>query len=487
MAALTASEIRRIVFGLLLGIFLAAIDQTIVAVALLTIARDLGGFSLMAWVASGYLVAATVASPIYGKLGDIYGRRRLLSIAISICLFASLMCALAQTMEQLLVFRLLQGLGGGGLLTLSQAIIADVAPGTERGRYQGYFSGVFATAAVAGPVLGGYLTHYLSWRAIFWLNLPIAIAAFLISRRALARLPVVRRPRTIDYIGAALLASGLAALLIALTRIGQGIAWTAQSTLLLLGSSAALLALCGWQETRAAEPIMPPSLYGNRTVVRCSMVLALSFFVLIGSSILLPLAMQAIGHVQANGVAVRMIPLTLGIPLGAFTSGRMMVRDPHFRRYMLAGTAMATLALLGIVFTPIESPLLLALLMALLGFGIGMPMPPALVATQMSVPASEVGVATATSAFFRSLGGAIGIAVLTSLLWTQLREGAPAGAPMQSLLTEGGRTPEVLQAAFQRVFAVAGMAALLAFLVTLTLPNRPLKMKNFPEPTPKSG
>ena len=480
MAALTASETRRIVFGLLLGIFLAAIDQTIVAVALLTIARDLGGFSLMAWVASGYLVAAAVATPIYGKLGDIYGRRRLLSIAISICLFASLMCALAQTMEQLLVFRLLQGLGGGGLLTLSQAIIADVAPGTERGRYQGYFSGVFATAAVAGPVLGGYLTHYLSWRAIFWLNLPIAVAAFLISRRALARLPVVRRPHTIDYLGAALLASGLAALLIALTRIGQGIAWTAQSTLLLLGASAALLALCGWQETRAVEPIMPPSLYGNRTVVRCSIVLALSFFVLIGSSILLPLAMQAIGHVQANGVAVRMIPLTLGIPLGAFTSGRMMVRDPHFRRYMLAGTAMATVALLGIVFTPVES-LLLAPLMALLGFGIGMPMPPAFVATQMSVPPSQVGVATATSAFFRSLGGAIGIAVLTSLLWTQLREGAPAGAPMQSLLAEGGRAPEVLRAAFQRVFTVAGMAALLAFLVTLTMPNRPLKTKTFPE------
>ena len=243
-AALTPGERRSIVTGLSLAIFLAAMDQTILAIALVTIARELHAFDLMPWLVSGYLVAATVATPIYGKLSDLYGRRPLLLVAIVIYLVAGVLAIIAQSAPQLLVLRIAQGLGAGGLLSLAHATIADIAPGAERGRYQGMISGVFALAAVTGPVLGGYLTHYVSWRAVFAFNVLIASVAFLTVRRALRRLPggTGRAGRPIDYAGALLLGGGLAALMIALTRLGQGWSWSAPSTLALLVASGALFA-----------------------------------------------------------------------------------------------------------------------------------------------------------------------------------------------------------------------------------------------------
>jgi MFS family permease len=255
--AFSPAEVRTVVMGLMLSVFVAAIDQTVVSVALSQISAQLHGFDLLAWVVSGYLVAVAVATPIYGKLGDLYGRRMMLSIALGLFLAASIACALATSMPMLVGARIVQGLGGGGLLALAQATMGDVVSPRERGRYQVYFTITYATASVSGPLLGGFLTHYLSWRWVFWINLPLCLAALFISRRALALLPVPHVRRPIDYIGAALLSAGLASLMIGVTRIGQGIAWNATGNLQLFGLGLLVLALFVWQQQSSDEPIVP--------------------------------------------------------------------------------------------------------------------------------------------------------------------------------------------------------------------------------------
>ena len=255
--------------------FLAAIDQTIVSVALLSIGRDLKDFSLTPWVIAGSLVASTVATPIYGKISDARGRRPLLLFAIGLHVFASVLCALAQSMPQLVAFRILQGLGGGGLLALAQAVVADIAPGPERGRYQGYLAGTFATAAVAGPMLGGYLTYYISWRAVFWLNVPLGILAFVVVDRMLRPIAFERRPHRVDYLGAALLAGMLSSVMIALTLLGQGRALLSGTTMGLFALGALLLGLLVLQERRAPEPLLPPEIFSNRVAFTCCVVLSL--------------------------------------------------------------------------------------------------------------------------------------------------------------------------------------------------------------------
>jgi EmrB/QacA subfamily drug resistance transporter len=470
------AQARRVVLGLLLAIFLGAIDQTIVSVALLSIGRELHNFALIPWVVAGYLVASTVCTPIYGKLSDVHGRRPILLFAIGLHLVASVLCALSDSMSQLIAFRILQGLGSGGVLALVQSAVADIAPGAERGRYQGYLSGTFAVAAVLGPVLGGYLTHYLSWRAIFWIHLPLAALAFVLARRALRHESVVRRPHRIDYAGALLLAGAVASVLVALTRIGQGRGLTDPLTLGLLLLGVLLSLGLAWQERRAAEPLMPPALLANPVLRRVCAVLALQFFVLIGCSVMLPLAMQSIGRAAPDDVALRMIPLSLSIPFGAFTAGRIMFHTARYRGIVLAGGTLTSLGVAGIAFVAAEPPLITGLLMTLLGIGLGLTMPPCLVAAQGAAPHALVGVATSMTALFRSMGGSVGIALLSSVLFLQLggiAVDAPAGTSAL-LAALGGAEPEPLRAAFTRVFGIAAVAALGGVLLAWKLPERKL-------------
>ncbi|VTL99283.1 MFS family transporter [Pseudomonas aeruginosa] len=249
--------VRTVLVGLMLSIFLSALDQTIVAVSLPAISADFADLNLLAWVISGYMVAMTVSMPIYGKLGDLYGRRRLMLFAIAVFSAASLLCGLAQSMGQLVLGRVLQGIGAGGLMAVSQAIVGDIVPPRERGRYQGYFSSMYAIASVAGPVLGGLLTEYLSWRWVFWINLPIGLLALAISRRTLVGLPVPRRQPLIDYPGIALMVVGLTALLLGITQIGQGVAWNDPALLGLFALAAVVLLLFILQERRFREPLVP--------------------------------------------------------------------------------------------------------------------------------------------------------------------------------------------------------------------------------------
>ncbi len=464
----------------MLAILLGGLDQTIVAVALPRMAAELQGFSLIAWVVSGYLVASTVVTPIYGKLGDLFGRRMLLSVAIVVFLVASIGCAFAQSMPQLIVGRVVQGLGGGGLISISQTIIADVVPLRERGRYQGYISGVFAVASVAGPVVGGLLTHYLSWRWIFWINLPLGAAAFLVSRRALQHLPVAGIRRRIDYLGALLLMLGLTALLIPITRIGQGVAWNDLPNAALFGGAIVVLAVCLWYENRTAEPMIPINLFRLPVVAACCGILFICFFQLVSISSLSPLRFQLVANVTADAAAWRLLPLTFMIPFGAFLSGRLMLKTARTKPQQLVGTACIPFGLLGLAFTSPTHATLTALLMTWVGLSIGVVMPSSLVAVQNVVPRAQIGVATAGTSFSRSLGGAIGVALLSAVLLSSLRTGEtatsarPAGELAPRLSALSASSPDEVNDAFRKLFIIAALVSACAFPLALTLPDRRL-------------
>lgn len=481
---LSHAQTRSIIVGLMLAIFLGALDQTIVAVALPRMAQQLDGFSLIAWVVSGYLVASTVVTPIYGKLGDLFGRRTLLSFAIAVFLLASIACALAQTMPQLIAARVVQGLGGGGLISIAQTIIADVVPLRERGRYQGYLSGVYAVASVAGPVVGGLFTHYLSWRWIFWINLPLGAAAFLVSRRALAHLPVAGVRREVDYLGAALLIVALTALMVPITRIGQGIAWNEVHNLELFAAGFVVLGVCLLHESRTAEPIVPLNLLRIPLVAACSGIVFICYFQLVALASLSPLRFQMVAGVTADAAAWRLLPLTFMIPLGAFIGGRVMFVTGRHKPLQLIGTAGMPIGLLGLAFVAPTHATLTSALMALVGLSIGVVLPSSLVAVQNAVPRHQLGVATAGTAFFRSLGGAIGVAVLSAILLAAMngsdahpvlpRAGEPAAAQSGEAPVVARGTAMQVDAAFGRLFVIAAAISSLAFLFALRVPDNHL-------------
>ncbi|MEK9775214.1 MAG: MDR family MFS transporter, partial [Quisquiliibacterium sp.] len=408
-------QVLRIVLGMQVAVFLAAMDQTIVAVALLTIGQDLNGFSLAPWVMAGYLVASTVSTPVYGSLSDALGRRKLMLFAVVLYVSASVLCAMAQTMPQLIGLRIIQGMGAGGLLTLSQAVVADIAPGPIRGRYQGYLAGTFATAAVFGPILGGYLTHYLSWRAIFWLNLPMGVLAFFVARWAMRDLHFTPKPHRMDHAGILLLTAMVSCAMVALTLIGKGVSPLSLAPLALVAGAFALFRLLAWQQKRASNPLFPAELFANRLSLICCIIPALGFFVMIGSTVILPMAFQSLSQVGANEVALRMLPLTFSIPTGAFIGGRLLYLTGRYRESVLVGTSIVMLTCLALALLGTEAPWRTAILMIAMGLGIGTAMPPVLVAAQMTVPHRLVGVMTATFAVFRTLGGAVGVAVLTAI------------------------------------------------------------------------
>lgn len=477
--------------GLVLVILLGALEQTIVAVALPVIAGQLHGFSLMAWVMSAYLVASTVVTPIYGKLSDMYGPRATLTSAIVIFLLASVGCALAQTMPQLVAMRVLQGLGGGGLISIAQAAIAHVVPLRDRGRYQGYISGVWVLASMAGPVIGGYLTQYLSWRWIFWINLPVGAVAMVVIRQSLRGLVIEHAKRSIDYIGAALFAAALTMLLIAFTRIGQGMPIGESANLSLLAGAALLLLVFGWHESRVAEQIIPLSLFKDRTVAFCCIALFLVFGQSMALSVLIPLRLQMVGGIAPELAALRLLPLTVAIPLGAFTGGKLTSSTGRYKPFQLTGAVLVTAALYALAFTDPHRGWLLAVVMTLTGFGIGLQLPTGLVATQNAVPQSQVGLATALTAFSRLLGGAVGVAMLTSLLIALLKSRIPVvplaagdGDMLATLFhsiiasaagTQGTNLHAAAESAFRKLFLISATVSLISPLLIAGLRERELR------------
>ena len=479
--ALTPRQLQTTVAALLMTILLAALDQTIVGVAVPSIAHQLGGFEWMAWVISGYLIAATVVTPLYGKLGDKVGRRRVLIAAIGLFLIASVACALAQSMPQLVLARVLQGAGGGGLIATAQAVIADVVPLRERGRYQSYVSIVWAVASLMGPVVGGVLTEYLSWPWIFWVNLPVGLLALALVRSALRSLPAGNAspaaPRPgLDILGAALLLTGLTALLLPITRVGQGTAW---NDALNLGSAAAavvLLTLFVAQQRRHPDPIVPLALFANRVVVACCGLLFATFFNFIALSVLVPLRLQLVAGLSPSDAALHLLPLTVAVPAAAFLAGRWLFRSGRVLPALRLGTLLVPLGLAG---AALAGPRGMAATLALMlvGAGMGLQMPTVLITVQQSVARAQIGTVTALIAFFRLLGGAVGIAVLSSIVLGLLHARMASSG---ELLTGSAAANDT---AFQVVLFISAALALVSPWLASRLPD--VRLHDGPAAPPK--
>ncbi|WP_277750109.1 MDR family MFS transporter [Pseudomonas alkylphenolica] len=466
--------------ALMLAIFLGALDQTIVAVSMPAISAQFNDVGLLAWVISGYMVAMTVAVPIYGKLGDLYGRRRMILTGTALFTLASLFCAVAQNMEQLILARVLQGIGAGGMVSVSQAIIGDFVPPRERGRYQGYFSSMYALASVLGPVLGGYLTEYLSWRWVFWLNLPLGLTAWWVTRRALHTLVVPQRQAQVDYLGAALLIFGLGSLMLSITLVGQGHAWHAPEV-----GALVLCALVGlWvfvrHERQVAEPLLPLKLFSNRVATLCWCTLFFTSFQAISLTMLMPLRYQSITGAGADSAALHILPLAIGLPIGAYCGGRLTSFTGRFKPQILGGALLMPFAIAGMAFTAPQAAWLSGLFMVLTGIASGLQFPTSLVAAQSAVQARDIGVATSTSNLFRSLGGAMGVACMSALLLAMLQSTglSLAGDALLGSLKAGMPDEQMqlqLLTTFRHLLLGSAMVSLFGLTAALALPDTQLR------------
>jgi EmrB/QacA subfamily drug resistance transporter len=428
--------------ALMLGMFLAALDQTIVSTALPTIVFDLHGASHLSWVVTAYLIASTVSTPIYGKLGDMMGRKPLFQAAIVIFLAGSMLAGLSQSMIELIAFRALQGIGAGGLMVGAQAIIADIVPPRQRGKYMGLIGSVFAVASVAGPLLGGFLVDSFSWRWIFYVNMPVGAVAIVIVALRL-HLPERHQRHQIDFLGAALLTAGIAALILMTTWGGNQYAW-GSATILGLGVGGLLLLLAFvWQERRAPEPLMPGQLFRSPVF---SVASAMGFAIgmaMFGAIIFIPFFLQIVFGATPTSSGLRMLPLMAGLLVAAIWSGRAISRMGRYRVFPISGTAilivgMFLLSRLGLGTTH----WLASVYMAVVGVGIGLVMQVLVLVVQNDADPENIGVATSTATFFRSLGGSFGVAIFgaiyASRLTANLRDLSPAAAKQLSKV----RSPE---------------------------------------------
>jgi len=420
---LTRRRIWIIFSALLAGMFLSSLDQTIVSTAMPTIVGQLGGVDHQVWITTAYLLATTIVMPIYGKLGDIIGRRRLFLVAIALFTLASVGCAFAGDFWTFVVFRAIQGLGGGGLMILSQAIIADVVPADERGKYMGPLGAVFGISAVLGPLLGGYFVDHLTWHWAFYINIPVGIAAFAVGLFAL-RLPAKRATRRIDVLGVVLL-SAATTCLIFFTDFGADAdhGWTSPTTLawgagLILAASAFLLA-----ESRAEDPIIPLSLFRNRLFVLTTgigFVLGIGMFAAIG---FMPTFLQMASGTSAAQSGLLMIPMMAGMMGSSIVSGILVSRSGRYKAYPIAGIAIVILALLAMTTLAASTPIwLICAFLAVFGIGLGLVMQIIVLVAQNAVPADTIGTATSTNNYFREVGASLGTAVFGALFTTRLTE-----------------------------------------------------------------
>lgn len=470
-----ASGFGLILLGLMLAIFLSALDQTIVAVSMSTLSVQLGDSHDLAWIISGYLVAMTVSTPLYGKLGDLYGRRRLLLVAIGWFTVASMLCGFAQDMPQLIAARVLQGLGAGGLATLSQAIIGELLPPRQRGRYQGYISGMFALASVAGPLLGGLLTTWLSWRWIFWINLPLGLAAWLICRRALRGLALPCHSSHIDYAGALLLISGLMCLLLAISGFGQLQKQTADAVqITLLCLSVLLLSAFVAQQKRSREPLLPLYLLHERHPLLSGLVAFFASLQMIVLTVFIPLRFEMLTSQPADRAALHLLPLVMGVPLGAYCSGRLITHLGRYKPQIVFGNLLLPLSIAALACTSLHNAWASGAWMLFCGAAIGCQFPASIVSIQTAVSAAHMGVATSTLNLLRSLGGALGIALMSSVLVSLLhRAGADPSLADSGL--SGGLAASALDTVFRQLLLIDAALALPALLAALYLPERHLE------------
>jgi EmrB/QacA subfamily drug resistance transporter len=448
--------------ALILAMLPAVLDQTILATSLPTIASDLGRLSDVSWVVTAYVVAATASTPLWGKLADRHGHRRLLQTALATFLVGSAACGAVGDVTELILTRALQGIGAGGLMTLAMVAVGDLVAPRERGRYQGYIAAVFAVATVVGPLAGGVIVEHASWRWVFYVNLPLGLAALAGIQATLPAAVPDPPERPLDLLGATLLAGATAALLLACLWGGERYAWGSLPILSLIGGTLVLAGALVARERRAADPIVPVGLLASRPVAVASAALFLATAALFAITVFVPLFLQAATGASPTGAGLLMVPMMLGITVSTTLSGRAIARTGRYKRFPLAGLALMTAALaLWAALAAERSRVGTGVALALFGLGFGMVTQVLVVAVQNTVDRARLGVATATTSFFRALGGAVGAAVLGAVFATQ-------GA---------GADPTRVADAVQVVFVAAVPLAALALLVVLRLPEVPLRTR----------
>ena len=469
---------------------LAALDQTIVSTALPTIVGELGGLEKLSWVVTAYMLSSTVVVPLYGKFGDLFGRKRVLQIAIVIFLLGSALCGLAQNMTQLILMRALQGLGGGGLMVVSMAAVADVIPPADRGRYQGLFGGVFGLATVVGPLIGGFLVQHFSWHWIFFINLPLGVFALLVIG-AVFQPHVAKIRREIDYLGATYLAAGLTCIILFTSEGGTVMPWDSGELWCILAFGAVCLGGFIYEERLAIEPIIPLGLFRQRTFVLSCLIGFIIGMALLGSVTFLPLYLQVVKGSTPSQAGMQLLPLMGCLLITSMASGRIISKVGKYRLFPIGGTflAMVAMLLLGIRLdnaTPLHT---LYAYIALLGAGLGMVMQVLVLAAQNSVEPQQVGVATSSTTLFRSIGSSIGVAVFGAIFTHSLQIKLLALMPQDTPIPRAMGADSIHQlpvsirhsyleafgGAIHNVYQIAACVMAVAFVLALFIKDSPLR------------
>lgn len=488
----TNARLWMVLGSLMLATLLATMEVSIIATALPTIAGEFNAFESFAWVGTAYIVTSAIGTPLLGKLSDIYGRRTVFQVTMGLFIVGSFLCGISQSMGQLIAARALQGLGGGAIQALSFAIIGDILPPRERGRYIGYFTLAFVGAALLGPLIGGLIIDHWTWPWIFFINIPLALIASLVSHRAL-NLPFHRRKAKLDILGATLLSITIGALMIALEEGTHG--WTRPTVLWLLGIALVGLIAFIVVEQRAEEPMIPLRLFRNRTVLICTLMGMGAGTIAFGAAQFLPLYFQDSLFVSPTESGLRMMPQMVGVTMATFGVGRLIARTGRYKRYPVVGTALASLGLLAValMLDADTSYAALILPMIAMGFGMASVFTTTSIASQNAVEFQDLGVTTATIMFFRSLGGSFGLAAFGTILNSTIRHEIPARIGVAAdeaanlirspadikALPDDARHAVVASVSLgvSRIYLVCAVVTIVAFLCTLALPELPLRSR----------
>src|SRR5215470_7200419 len=474
-APLTTGDVRNIFYGLMLGMFLSALNQTIVATALPTIGRDFGDFENLSWVIIAYLLSSTVVSPLYGKLSDIHGRRTMMLVAIGLFIAGSAASAAAPNMAALIAGRTLQGIGGGGIVPLTQTTIADMITPRERGRYQAYIGTSWIVAGVAGPALGGIIAQYLHWSVIFWLNVPLGLIAGLLTHRAMKRLPRHERPHRLDIVGATLMIAAATVFLFALTSGGTRVAWASPTILVLTAVSLALSFAFLWWLRRTPEPFLPLTVLRNPVMRDGTAATSCMMGAVLGLTVYMPLYFQVVHKLSATDAGLALIPIVVMTTPGSMTSGRSMMYLRRYKVSAIVGASLAIASVTALVIWPAMPLYGVVIVLTLVGFGAGTVYPVATVSIQNAVPATQVGTATGAMNFFRALASTLAVAIMGAILLAGLGATPERGTGVELLVETAGAAGIDMASVFRFVFVAADVFLIAALAAVLLMEERPLR------------